>query len=173
MISEAVDRFPVRVRRRRWSAEVKAQIVAESFAAGAVVSTVARRHGISPRHLSVWRKAARIGLLKLPIDAVVTISSGMSARQGLSSGGETVIGLLGGPLPGQEFIQPGGGPEVDQPGENVAQIGLGFDAPNSAAAPRSSIRSNCSWRSRTSSKQLPARRVRAPVRASAPIRRTR
>jgi transposase len=41
------------VRRRRWSDEVKARIVAESFAPGAVVSDVARRHGLSPRHLSV------------------------------------------------------------------------------------------------------------------------
>ncbi|RAI42259.1 hypothetical protein CH338_00450 [Rhodoplanes elegans] len=38
-------------RRRRWSGEVKARIVAESFAPGAVVSDVARRHGLSRRGL--------------------------------------------------------------------------------------------------------------------------
>jgi transposase-like protein len=32
------------------------------------VSEVARRHGISPQHLFVWRKAARAGLLSLPVD---------------------------------------------------------------------------------------------------------
>jgi transposase len=33
-----------------------------------VVSEVARRHGSSPQHLFVWRKAARAGLLGLPAD---------------------------------------------------------------------------------------------------------
>ena len=55
-------------RRRRWTAEQKAAVVAESFAPGAVVSAVARRHEISPQHLFQWRKAARLGHLVLPID---------------------------------------------------------------------------------------------------------
>jgi transposase len=57
-------------RRRRWSDEIKGRIVAESYAPGAVVSEVARRHGISPQHLFAWRKAARAGLLRLPADEV-------------------------------------------------------------------------------------------------------
>lgn len=56
-------------RRRRWSDEAKGRIVAESFALGAVVSEVARRHDMSPQHLFAWRKAARAGLLTLPSDA--------------------------------------------------------------------------------------------------------
>lgn len=55
-------------RRRRWSDEEKGRIVAESYALGAVVSEVARRHEISPQHLFVWRKAARAGRLALPAD---------------------------------------------------------------------------------------------------------
>src|ERR1700681_1202958 len=46
-------------RRRRWSDEAKGRIVAESYAPGAVVSEVARRHDISAQHLFAWRKAAR------------------------------------------------------------------------------------------------------------------
>ena len=67
--SEPRGRVDIQVgagRRRRWSDDVKAQIVAESCAPGAVVSEVARRHEISPQFLSAWCKAARSGLLKLP-----------------------------------------------------------------------------------------------------------
>jgi transposase len=46
-------------RRHRWSAEEKAEIVAESLAEGAVVSDVARRHGLSPQQLFGWRARLR------------------------------------------------------------------------------------------------------------------
>ena len=50
-------------RRRRWSEEDKGRIVAASYAPGAVVSEVARRHDLMPR-----RKAAREGRLVLPAE---------------------------------------------------------------------------------------------------------
>ena len=46
-------------RRRTWSAEAKARIVAESQAAGASVCAVARRHGLTPQQLFTWRREAR------------------------------------------------------------------------------------------------------------------
>jgi transposase len=46
-------------RRRSWSAEAKARIVAESQAAGASVCAVARRHGLTPQQLFTWRREAR------------------------------------------------------------------------------------------------------------------
>lgn len=70
--SEPRGRLDIRVgvgRRRRFSNEVKGRIVLESFAPGAVVSDVARRHDISPQHLFAWRKAARAGLLSVPAEA--------------------------------------------------------------------------------------------------------
>lgn len=43
-------------RRRRWSAEEKARIVAESLAPGAVARTVALRHRVHPNQLYGWRR---------------------------------------------------------------------------------------------------------------------
>lgn len=45
--------------RRRWSSDDKARIVVASFAPGATVSDVARRHGLSPQQLFAWRREAR------------------------------------------------------------------------------------------------------------------
>jgi transposase len=46
-------------RRRKWSAQEKAAIVAECLAEGAVVSEVARRHGLSPQQVFGWRARLR------------------------------------------------------------------------------------------------------------------
>jgi transposase len=46
-------------RRRKWSAQEKVAIVAESLAEGAVVSEVARRHGLNPQQLFGWRARLR------------------------------------------------------------------------------------------------------------------
>jgi transposase len=46
-------------RRRSWTAEQKAQILAESYESGEKVSAVARRHGLTPQQLFGWRRDAR------------------------------------------------------------------------------------------------------------------
>jgi transposase len=46
-------------RRRRFSDEDKARIVEETLSPGAVVSEIARRHGLSPQQLFGWRRQAR------------------------------------------------------------------------------------------------------------------
>jgi len=53
--------------RRRWPDEVKAGIVAESFAPGAVVAVVARRHGLTPQQLFAWRRRAGQEELTSPV----------------------------------------------------------------------------------------------------------
>src|SRR5487761_2052883 len=55
--------------RRSWPDVVKAQIVRESFEPGMTVSEVARRHRMSPQHLTLWRRrAAREGRLSGPVE---------------------------------------------------------------------------------------------------------
>jgi transposase len=61
-ITEPVRRIEVFTgtgRRRSWSAEGKARIVAESMASGTSVCSVARRHGLAPQQLFGWRREAR------------------------------------------------------------------------------------------------------------------
>ena len=47
-------------RRRRWSGEEKARIVAETLAPGARVSEVARRWQVCPQQVFGWRREARV-----------------------------------------------------------------------------------------------------------------
>ena len=59
---DAVQRLEVFTgagRRRSWTAEQKARIVAESYESGETVSAVARRHALRAQQLFGWRRAAR------------------------------------------------------------------------------------------------------------------
>ena len=58
-------------RRRRWSAEEKARIVAEAMAPGATASEVARRWQLGSQQVFGWRREAQAGLLALPGDGAV------------------------------------------------------------------------------------------------------
>jgi transposase len=46
-------------RRRRFSEDDKARFIEETLVPGAVVSEVARRHGLTPQQLFTWRRQAR------------------------------------------------------------------------------------------------------------------
>ena len=75
-IDEPVRRFEVFTgagRRREWSAEDKARIVAESFEPGARVSAVARRHALLPQQLLTSRREIRKAAEAMPafVPAVV------------------------------------------------------------------------------------------------------
>jgi len=49
-------------RRRRWSAEEKARIIAETLEPGARVSEIARRWQVCPQQVFGWRRQARLDL---------------------------------------------------------------------------------------------------------------
>lgn len=53
-------------RRRTWSSEEKAAIVAESYGDDATVCAIARRHGLTPQQLFTWRRLARHPAEDLP-----------------------------------------------------------------------------------------------------------
>ncbi|MPR13298.1 MULTISPECIES: IS66-like element accessory protein TnpA [Hyphomicrobiales] len=60
-------------RRRRFSKEMKLQIVAESYSEPGLCATTARRHGISRSQLYEWRRLARAWQLDVasPVDGFV------------------------------------------------------------------------------------------------------
>lgn len=59
--------------RRRWSSDVKSRIILESMAPGAVVSEVARRHGLRPQQLFNWRSEVRAGRRPLPDETMTFV----------------------------------------------------------------------------------------------------
>jgi transposase len=58
---QRVEVITGRQRRRRWTAEEKARIVAESLEADANISDVARRHGVARGLLTIWRRQLSSG----------------------------------------------------------------------------------------------------------------
>ena len=51
-------------RRRTWTVEEKATIVAESYSGADTVCGVARRYGLTPQQLFTWRRTLRAGLVR-------------------------------------------------------------------------------------------------------------
>jgi len=101
-------------RRRRWRSADKGRIVAESYAPGAVVSEVARRHDITPQHLFAWRKAARAGRLTLPaeeapmfVPVVTTIREVGAADAAANGPGSIVIEIAGAMVRAQRGVDLG------------------------------------------------------------------
>jgi transposase len=76
-------------RRRSWTAEQKAQILAESYESGEKVSAVARRHGLTPQQLFGWRRdaqraVARRGMIERassPVFTPVIVDAAQPSKQ--------------------------------------------------------------------------------------------
>jgi len=62
-------------RRRRWTSEAKARIVAESYSGELSISELARQHGIRPQQLFGWRHQARMGRLAVNGDDAATAAT--------------------------------------------------------------------------------------------------
>lgn len=79
-------------RRRAWTLEQKARIVAESYETGEPLCAVARRYGLTPQQLFGWRGEAR----RWAACAVAEMSDNQAGadRRGLDSAGAgTITGL--------------------------------------------------------------------------------
>ena len=97
-------------RRRRWSAEQKARIVAESFEEGVNISEVARRNGVARGLLTAWRR-------QLAAAASPPVPSFVPVRIGIESGAGSAE------EPGPMAVAPARSPEkASSPGKHFGVI---------------------------------------------------
>jgi len=72
-------------RRRKWSGDAKAQIVAKTLQPGVIVADVARRWHVCPQQLFTWRRqmragtAARLGFVPIVAAAAVAVPGSVAA----------------------------------------------------------------------------------------------
>ena len=84
-------------RRRRWSAEEKLRVLAQSMAPGSSPSLACRMHGISTGQLSTWRKQFRSGELTgfVPVSVMAdTALAEQAAVPGVTDDAPTAAGLI-------------------------------------------------------------------------------
>ena len=84
-----IEVYTAAARRRRWSAEQKAQVIDDSYAT--TVGEAAARHGVSKSQLFNWRRDARRGLMGF---ARIELDEG--GASGMAPGGGLIEIQLGG-----------------------------------------------------------------------------
>jgi transposase len=72
-------------RRRRWSRDVKMRIIEETLVPGAVVTEIARRHGIATSLLFTWRRRARLATVALAGPRLVPVQLTPAAAESVRS----------------------------------------------------------------------------------------
>ena len=104
-------------RRRRWSRDDKMRIIEETLAPGAVVTEIARRHGISTSLVFTWRRRARLA-------SVVSAGPKLVPVQLIPAASETPAAIPPRRRRGLIEIELGGGKRVSVD-ENVDADALG------------------------------------------------
>jgi transposase len=95
MSKTAIEVITTVQRRRRWTAEEKERLVAESLEPGAGVSAVARQAGIHPSQLYGWRRQLCAGPQPTATFAAVRIGA-ESAPNGMPASGTIEVELANG-----------------------------------------------------------------------------
>jgi transposase len=70
-------------RRRRWSRDDKMRIIEETLAPGAVVTEIARRHGIATSLVFTWRRRARLATVTSAGPRLVPVQVAAAAVESL------------------------------------------------------------------------------------------
>ena len=96
-------------RRRRWSWEEKARIVAESLAPDAVASAIARRYGLHRNQLYAWRKELRA-----------------TADEAMEAAGPAPLGFVPVVMTEEPVVASGPGIEIEMAGARV-RVSPGVD----------------------------------------------
>jgi transposase len=117
-------------RRRRWTGEEKARIVAESFEEGGNISEVARRHGVARGLLTVWRRQVAAAVASkapsfVPIQIGVESSRESAGEPGRVASAPTSPLEIAGPstkLPGVIEIEVSGARIRVEPGVELATL---------------------------------------------------
>src|SRR2546423_10560617 len=74
-------------RRRRWSRDDKMRIIEETLAPGAVVTEIARRHGIATSLVFTWRRRARLATVASAGPRLVPVRVAAGAAPSVPSNG--------------------------------------------------------------------------------------
>ena len=93
-------------RRRRWRADEKARIVAESYAPGASATAVALRYGLHRNQIFGWRRQFRDGMAKGDTGSASFVPLAIAASSGEAGGIELICGGV--------TIRPGAGFDVGE-----------------------------------------------------------
>src|SRR3954470_16656501 len=72
-------------RRRRWSRDDKMRIIEETLAPGAVVTEIARRHGIATSLVFTWRRRARLATVAATGPGFVPVRLAAAAAENVRS----------------------------------------------------------------------------------------
>lgn len=116
-------------RRRRFSVEQKLAVVAEASAPGAVVSAVARRHGLLPAQVFKWRRLVELGVIGIP--GASELPSFLAVEVTADAAGMAVPAAAPAPLLSSDASRPArasGLIEIDLGGGRCVRVDAAVDA---------------------------------------------
>ncbi|SUS08235.1 transposase [uncultured Defluviicoccus sp.] len=116
-------------RRRRFSLAQKLAVVAEAAAPGAVISAVARRHGLLPGQVFKWRRLAALGVIDIPgaseLPSFVAVEVAEDAAANEAAEPVAAGSVRGAPAAGMPALIPPATPGQGRSGVIEIELGAG------------------------------------------------